>query len=72
MKKSALIIGTFTRGENGVFTGKIESLKRFKNDASEVKTGFECGLTVRNFSDVKPGDVIEAFETEKVAAEALA
>jgi translation initiation factor IF-2 len=55
-----------------VFTGKIESLKRFKNDASEVKTGFECGLTVRNFSDVKPGDVIEAFETEKVAAEALA
>jgi translation initiation factor IF-2 len=55
-----------------VFTGKIESLKRFKNDASEVKTGFECGLTVRNFADVKPGDVIEAFETEKVAAEALA
>ncbi|HEV8038052.1 MAG TPA: translation initiation factor IF-2 [Bryobacteraceae bacterium] len=55
-----------------VFTGKIESLKRFKNDASEVKTGFECGLTVRNFSDVKPGDVIEAFATEKVAAEALA
>jgi translation initiation factor IF-2 len=55
-----------------VFTGKIESLKRFKNDASEVKNGFECGLTVRNFGDVKPGDVIEAFETEKVAAEALA
>jgi translation initiation factor IF-2 len=54
-----------------VFTGKIESLKRFKNDASEVKSGFECGLTVRNFSDVKPGDVIEAFETEKVAAEAM-
>jgi translation initiation factor IF-2 len=55
-----------------VFTGKIESLKRFKNDASEVKTGFECGLTVRNFGDVKPGDVIEAFTTEKVAAEAMA
>ncbi|MGD0298890.1 MAG: translation initiation factor IF-2 [Bryobacteraceae bacterium] len=55
-----------------VFTGKMESLKRFKNDASEVKSGFECGLTVRNFSDVKPGDVIEAFATEKVAAEALA
>jgi translation initiation factor IF-2 len=52
-----------------VFTGKMESLKRFKNDASEVKTGFECGLTVRNFSDIKPGDVIEAFTTEKVAAE---
>ena len=55
-----------------VFTGKIESLKRFKNDASEVKNGFECGLTLRNFSDVKPGDVIEAFTTERVAAEALA
>jgi len=55
-----------------VFTGKIDSLKRFKNDASEVKNGFECGVTVRNFSDVKPGDVIEAFTTERVAAEALA
>jgi translation initiation factor IF-2 len=54
-----------------VFTGKIESLKRFKNDASEVKRDFECGITVRNFSDVKPGDVIEAFATEKVAAEAV-
>ncbi len=55
-----------------VFTGKIESLKRFKNDASEVKNGFECGLTVRNFSDVKPGDVIEAFVTERVAVEGFA
>ncbi len=54
-----------------VFTGKMESLKRFKNDASEVKQGFECGLTVRNFSDIKPGDVVEAFATEKVAAEAV-
>jgi translation initiation factor IF-2 len=55
-----------------VFTGKIESLKRFKNDASEVKNGFECGLTVRNFADIKPGDIIEAFATERVAAEAMA
>jgi translation initiation factor IF-2 len=55
-----------------VFTGKIESLRRFKNDASEVKTGFECGITVRNFADIKPGDIIEAFTTERVAAEALA
>ena len=54
-----------------VFTGKIESLKRFKNDASEVKTGFECGVTVRNFADIKPGDVIEAFATERVAVEAV-
>ena len=55
-----------------VFTGKIDSLKRFKNDASEVKSGFECGITVRNFSDVKPHDVIEAFATERVAAEVMA
>ena len=55
-----------------VFTGKVESLKRFKNDASEVKTGFECGITIRNFGDIKPGDVIEAFATERVAAEVMA
>src|SRR6202522_2854896 len=55
-----------------VFTGKIESLKRFKNDASEVKTGFECGITLRNFSDVKPGDIIEGFATERVAVESMA
>ncbi len=55
-----------------VFTGKIESLKRFKNDASEVKAGFECGVTLRNFADVKPGDIIEAFATERVAAEVMA
>ncbi|HYL36868.1 MAG TPA: translation initiation factor IF-2 [Bryobacteraceae bacterium] len=55
-----------------VFTGKIDSLRRFKNDASEVKSGFECGLTIRNFSDVKPRDVIEAFATERVAAEVMA
>ena len=54
-----------------VYTGKVESLRRFKNDASEVKTGFECGVTLRNFSDVKPGDIIEAFATERVAPEVL-
>ncbi|MGP0073586.1 MAG: translation initiation factor IF-2 [Bryobacteraceae bacterium] len=55
-----------------VFTGKVESLKRFKNDASEVKNGFECGITLRNFADVKPGDIIEAFATERVAVETMA
>ncbi|MGA2881017.1 MAG: translation initiation factor IF-2 [Bryobacteraceae bacterium] len=55
-----------------VFTGKIDSLKRFKNDASEVKNGFECGITLRNFHDVKPGDIIEAFATERVAVETMA
>ena len=50
-----------------IHTGKIASLKRFKDDASEVRTGQECGIGLENFNDVKPGDVIEAFVTEKVA-----
>ncbi|MDX2153501.1 MAG: translation initiation factor IF-2 [Bryobacteraceae bacterium] len=54
-----------------VFTGRVDSLKRFKNDASEVKSGFECGITLAGYNDVKPGDVIEAFATERVSAEAL-
>ena len=54
-----------------VHTGKIESLKRFKNDASEVKAGLECGISIANFNDIKPGDVIEAFVTERVAQEAF-
>jgi translation initiation factor IF-2 len=45
-----------------VFTGQLKSLKRFQDDASEVKEGFECGMLVENFNDVKVGDVIESFE----------
>jgi translation initiation factor IF-2 len=55
-----------------VYTGKIASLRRFKNDVSEVKTGMECGVALENFQDIKPGDIIEAYVTERVAAEALA
>jgi translation initiation factor IF-2 len=54
-----------------VHTGRVDALKRFKNDASEVKTGFECGVSLVGYHDIKPGDVIEAFVTEKVAAEAF-
>ncbi len=54
-----------------IYTGKIDSLKRFKNDASEVKQGFECGISLVNFNDVKPGDVIESFASERVATEAF-
>jgi translation initiation factor IF-2 len=50
-----------------VHTGRIESLRRFKNDVSEVKAGFECGVSIANFSDIKQGDVIEAFVMERVA-----
>ena len=54
-----------------VHTGKIEGLKRFKNDASEVKAGFECGVSLANFNDIKEGDVFECFASERVAQEAL-
>jgi translation initiation factor IF-2 len=52
-------------------TGKIGSLRRFKDDVSEVKSGMECGITLENFPDVKQGDIIEAFKTERVANEAV-
>ena len=51
-----------------IFEGKIASLRRFKDDASEVARGYECGIGIQNFNDVKNGDIIEAFVTEKVAA----
>ena len=54
-----------------VHTGKIEGLKRFKNDASEVKAGFECGVSLQNFNDIKESDVFECFASERVAQEAL-
>ena len=45
-----------------VYEGKLGSLKRFKDDAKEVKEGFECGMTIENFNDLKELDVIEAYE----------
>ncbi|MCK4857684.1 MAG: translation initiation factor IF-2 [candidate division Zixibacteria bacterium] len=50
-----------------VYTGKISSLKRFKDDAREVATGLECGIKVENFDDVHVGDIIETFEIIEVA-----
>jgi len=56
-----------------VYTSKLSSLKRFKDDASEVRTGFECGIGIANFNDVKVGDVLECFHVVKLsAAEAAA
>ena len=49
-----------------VYEGTLSSLKRFKDDAREVEQGFECGITLTDFQDVKVGDVIEAYETRKV------
>ncbi len=52
-----------------IYESKIDSLKRFKDDAREVTEGMECGLTVENFQDVKEGDVIEVFDTREVERE---
>ena len=52
-----------------IFEGKISSLRRFKDDTNEVRSGYECGISLQNYNDIKVGDVIEAFITEKVAAE---
>jgi translation initiation factor IF-2 len=51
-----------------VFEGKIGSLRRFKDDVSEVKAGFECGIGLERFNDIKVGDVIEVFTVERIAA----
>jgi translation initiation factor IF-2 len=52
-----------------IYQGKISSLKRFKDDVSEVTRGYECGIGIQNFNDLKVGDTIEAFVTEKVMAD---
>jgi translation initiation factor IF-2 len=50
-----------------LWTGEIDSLKRFKDDVKEVKSGFECGLTLKNFNDLKEGDQLEVYEVQEVA-----
>lgn len=51
-----------------VYTGRPGSLKRFKDDVNEVRAGYECGIAIANFNDVKVGDILEFFRVEKVAA----
>jgi translation initiation factor IF-2 len=54
-----------------VYTGRVSSLRRFKEDANEVRSGFECGVGVSNFNDIKVGDVLECFSMQKqILAEA--
>ena len=52
-----------------IYDGKISSLKRFKDDVKEVKSGFECGIGVENFNDIKLGDILEAYELKEVQPE---
>lgn len=49
-----------------IYTGKLGSLRRFENDVKEVTSGYECGMTIENFNDIKIDDIIEAFEDQEV------
>ncbi|RWX50171.1 Elongation factor Tu domain 2, partial [Candidatus Electrothrix marina] len=51
-----------------IFTGVIDSLRRFKDDVKEVATGYECGIGVENYNDIKIGDTLEAFLMDEVEA----
>ncbi len=67
--------GRIARGDNTriirdgveIFTGRIEGIKRFKDDTKEVTSGFECGIKIENYDDLKDGDVIEAFVIHEIA-----
>lgn len=81
LSKSGIVAGCFVlkgkihrkvnvdliRNGGVVFSGALSSLKRFKDDVREVAEGFECGLTINGYNDIQPGDVVEAFELEKIA-----
>ncbi len=58
---------TLVRSGQVVYEGQLSSLKRFKDDVREVEEGFECGLTLKGFADVQEGDIIEAYEIQKIA-----
>ncbi len=69
LKRNSLL--RLSREGVAIHTGKIETLKRFKDDVGEVKAGFECGLTIANYSDMKPGDIVESYISERMAPEAI-
>jgi translation initiation factor IF-2 len=50
-----------------IHEGELDTLKRFKDDVKEVKSGFECGLSLKNYSDIKEGDQLEVFEVVEIA-----
>ncbi len=73
---SYVIDGTISRSSAGVrvirdnvvvYQGKLASLRRFKDDAREVQQGYECGISIENFNDVKSGDILEAYAIDKIA-----
>ncbi len=50
-----------------IYTGELGSLKRFKDDVKEVASGYECGLNIDKFNDIKVGDVVEGYEEKEIA-----
>jgi translation initiation factor IF-2 len=58
---------TVLRDSTVIHDGELDSLKRFKDDVREVKAGFECGLSVKNFNDINVGDLIEVYEVQEIA-----
>ena len=74
---TSVIDGKILRGANVrllrdsrvIFDGKLASLRRFKDDAKEVASGFECGIGLENYNDLKPGDIIEAYQIELITPE---
>lgn len=74
---SAVIDGKITRGANVrllrdskiIFDGKLSTLKRFKDDAKEVAQGYECGMSIENYNDLKVGDIIEAYQVDLIEQE---
>ncbi|MDD3345229.1 MAG: hypothetical protein PHO34_02160, partial [Candidatus Omnitrophica bacterium] len=58
---------TVLRNGQAAFEGKLSSLKRFKDDVREVAEGFECGISIGGFDQLMEGDIIEAYDIEKIA-----
>jgi translation initiation factor IF-2 len=54
-----------------VYTGELESLRRFKENVAEVRNDMECGIGIKNYNDIHPGDQVEIYETFEVARESI-
>jgi len=70
IKRDSLV--RLLRDNVAIYTGRVGSLRRFKDDVSEVRNGMECGIGIAGYGDIKVGDIIEAFVTEKIAPELTA
>ena len=64
--KETVVFAVLIRDGIVVYEGKLASLRRFKDDVKEVNAGFECGLNIENYNDIKEGDIIEGYVMEEV------